>query len=238
MYQIFGLKALITAYAMIASLVATICLLIQGADVPFSVWGWPEFLWKPASVGLTVTGLLFWLLGQTGIFPALCRHTRFQKIFPDIHGEWTGALTSNWPIIEAHGTERIVNGQLLSRPSTIQIHASLFEVRLTLETNDSYSKSTTVLVGVTRDNVTSSCTFNYIYRNETLNPLPTDEQFHFGAATLTLKRIGNELVLEGPYWTNRNWKKGLNTAGIATFRKRLAAASDLAPDADGNLRGH
>jgi hypothetical protein len=224
LYQIFGVKTLAIAYAAVAAGAAVVFVVVQAVLVPPSIWGWPEFIWKPISIGLSAAAFLLWLLGQTRLFPMACRHRWTCNVFPDLDGNWEGNLTSNWPVIEARGEDGAEHRPLLNRPSTVRIHASLLEVRMTLETKDAYSNSTTILVGAAKDKVTGTCALTYVFRNETPNPKVTDEQSHFGAAVLTLKREGDELVLTGPYWTNRNWRKGLNTAGIATFRKRSTAA--------------
>ena len=86
-----------------------------------------------------------------------------------------------------------------------------------LDTKDSYSNSRTILAGVAKDPVSERCRLIYVYENTTPDPEQTDTEFHLGAAVLTLKDENGEGVLEGPYWTNRNWTKGLNTAGLARF---------------------
>lgn len=224
MYQIFGVKWLATAYAVVAAVVAVISMAVEWVGTPPAAWGWPEFVWKPVSLGLTVSAALLWLFGQTRLFPAACRHRWACNIFPDLDGEWTGELMSNWPVVEARGVEDAEKRELFARPAKARIHASLLSVTMTLETKDKYSTSRTVLVGVTKGPNPGECSLIYAYENRTPSPKNTDEQFHYGAAVLTFQREGRDLVLIGPYWTNRNWKKGLNTAGTAKFKKCHVAA--------------
>jgi hypothetical protein len=220
MYQIYGVKWLAVGYATVAAAVAILFFIIQATVVPPSVWGWPEFVWKPVSIGLSMAAAALWLLGETRIFSKICRHAWAKNILPDLDGEWVGDLSSNWPIIEGRATAGAQPPKLLSRPATVRLHVTLLSIIMTLESDNRYSNSRTILVGITKDKATGDCALTYVYENRTPNPQLTDEQMHFGAAVLTLRRDDAGLTLSGPYWTNRNWTRGQNTAGIATFRKR------------------
>jgi len=70
---------------------------------------------------------------------------------------------------------------------------------------------------------------NYMYVNYTRIPLPTDTNTHTGAARIFVKEHGEDLIMEGTYFTDRKWTEGLNTAGTITFtRSKVAASKDLA----------
>jgi hypothetical protein len=50
-------------------------------------------------------------------------------------------------------------------------------------------------------------------------PVATDSDCHEGAGSLMVEGHGNDIWMEGVYWTNRNWHLGLNTAGKITLHR-------------------
>lgn len=219
MYQIFGLQWLLKAYGAVAGLVAVLALVVQAVASPVLPWEWPGYIWAPVATGLGGAAALLWLVGETPLFPLACRHRWACSVFPDLDGEWEGELFSNWPRIAQRGETGAEPAELLGRQARVTIKARLLSVSMALDTKDAYSNSKTVLAGVTRDDTSERCCLTYVYENRTPHPKQTDAEFHLGAAMLTLKKESGGDVLEGPYWTNRNWTKGLNTAGMARFRK-------------------
>ncbi len=59
----------------------------------------------------------------------------------------------------------------------------------------------------------------YIYESHVSAPKNTDSDRHLGAARVTVPLEGRPVVLEGNYWTDRNWNLGLNTAGRIRLRR-------------------
>ena len=47
----------------------------------------------------SLSAIIFVVLGQTPLFPLLCRIPGVNKIFPDLEGAWDATLYSNWPEI-------------------------------------------------------------------------------------------------------------------------------------------
>jgi len=61
--------------------------------------------------------------------------------------------------------------------------------------------------------------FHYVYEGRVPNPIvATDNETYFGAASLRIQRDSLDLLV-GSYWTNRSWRKGINTAGNAQLRR-------------------
>lgn len=55
-----------------------------------------------------------------------------------------------------------------------------------------------------------------VFLDQPRTPKATDDLCNLGAMQLAASWDG-ETRLQGRYWTNRAWHKGLNTAGVADF---------------------
>lgn len=124
--------------------------------------GWLRAITGGASV---VSALI--ALGQTPAFPCICRLPLIRKLFSDIDGRWEGALDSNWPQIAAMANLQVGNRE--KKPVTVQICARLLHVSLTLDTHDEYSKSTTKLVSISKNQDNGCASLWCIYDNLTKN---------------------------------------------------------------------
>lgn len=213
MYQVFGIAKYLHYFGLIAAALA--CFLVAFTDAPATG------AFRIASLVVAVLIAVTLAAGQTSVFPWLCRKTALRHVFPDIDGDWNVELESNWPEIAAReGIEtpgEAPADEYLS--GTITIRARLFAVHMKLEMDTGYSASKTLFVRVEKD---AAGTFNlhYVYENQTLKPVETDSDSHFGAASLELKTHTGAPILKGRYWTNRNWEKARNTAGLVTLRRR------------------
>ena len=230
MYQLIGPAALAKWFAWLAGCIAVLTMaagLLIGRPTPAGVpllW----WFWTSLGTGVTVAGLVLFGLGNTGLFPWLCRLRPLNGIFPDLDGTWRGALASNWPLISARMPQAPAEPPAQPVPATLKVKARLLTVHLSLETDSKYSDSETVLVGVSKSGGDVPC-LAYLYLNRTPSPLPTDTGTHHGAARLELRSEDGVPTLRGTYWTDRNWEKALNTAGTAVFHK-VAAAADAPGD--------
>lgn len=214
MYQVMGWKAL-------ASFAAGLTLIVFVLWVLFAQ---PSSPWDYISIGLRsiplAVGLLA-LFGQTvPLVPRIASWKWVQRLFPNIlphlDGKWRAKLTSNWPTIAAaHG---LPGGSGAATLADVKITVRLFTVRVELLSDTKYSESETEAVRVLKNLEHGDVRLHYIYRNDTPEAKETDSGFHRGAASLRLKRPDGALpYLDGHYWTNRNWEKGLNTAGRITM---------------------
>lgn len=220
MYQTIGAAALARWFVKLAGVIAMLVMaagLLLGRPAPNGVsllwWAWTSL-----GTGATLGGAILFGLGSTGLFPKLCRLRPLRGTFPDLDGTWKGSLESNWPLVSARLES--APAQLPARPvaATLRVKARLLSVHLSLETASRYSDSETVLVGVSKSGGDVPC-LTYVYLNRTPSPLPTDTGIHHGAARLELREEDGVPTLRGTYWTDRNWQKGLNTAGAAVFHK-------------------
>ncbi|PWQ92331.1 hypothetical protein [Leucothrix pacifica] len=187
------------------------------------------FSFNLISLSLLITTGLFWLLGATPVWRKLWK--RFPQlnrwVFPDLNGVWQGEQESNWPIIErlinASSTQQeIYNADqpdvsLLKTKVTVRITANLFRVKVTLvsqprspDLSKPYSESYTYLAVPRKNPDTDAFELFYFYKNTTTNPVTTDTNSHDGAAKLEVTADGK---LKGINMTNRQWHRGMNTAG-------------------------
>jgi len=213
MYQILGIAKYLRYFGLAAAIAAAA--IVAFTDVPTS----GTFRIASAVVGGLL--LLIFMLGETPAFPWLCKRMPLSFLFPDIDGVWRVELESNWPIIaKLEGIEIGVQAPADKKLSgTITIKARLFSVHMKLDMDNKYSKSRTLFVKVEKD-AGGTVNLHYVYENTTLKPVETDSGSHFGAASLELTNSSDgEVVLEGPYWTNRNWERARNTAGLITLRR-------------------
>jgi hypothetical protein len=223
MYAVIGLPRLLTAYATSAGMVTFAILIFDTLclhKTP-SGFGWVGEIWGGIGKGMSVAAFLFGL-GETAIFPWVCRLRLISRWIPDINGRWTGSLDSNWAQISARisGENPAAAKPTQAVPINVTIKARLFSVSMTLESVSQYSYSETVTVSVLKHGAADTLRLAYIYENHTPQPEPTDSGHHFGAAYLDLFGRGNLQSLEGNYWTNRNWTKGLNTAGRIVLQRK------------------
>jgi hypothetical protein len=219
MYQTLEIKTLIKVIGALGILIFLV--LLWYAPPGDSLSGWIKHI--SAAAGFTATVLA--VFGSKWVFPHIWKLPLVQAIsFPYVAGEWTGAISSNWPVKKAM-MDAFVNGQTAqgsekldiatlgteSKRIKVTIEADLFSVMMKLETLDKYSVSYSLYVQPQRGGGLRRPRLAYIYQNDTRVPVNTDAESHFGAAFLEVSADGK--TLEGIYWTARNWTKGLNTAG-------------------------
>jgi hypothetical protein len=180
------------------------------------------------SSALTIFGLVLLIVGGSSKrrspwrwlwkrFPVLN-----DKLFPDLNGLWVGTTSSNWPVIEtmmkaAEATGGVDLKQLdaialRQDDITVTITASFFSFRVSAQLHGTDSKSHSLTERVCREKRRDTFELYYVYRQDTPSPQRTDEGSHLGAAALDIDL--ENWCLEGPYWTKRSWRQGLNTAGI------------------------
>jgi hypothetical protein len=213
MYRVIGGLKLTGYYA-----------LLVGA-IFFALWFWrrpadPAALWRLFTTAAAVAGAATFLLGQTPVFPFLCRYTPLRYLFPDIDGEWHAMLGSNWPQI---ATLAGLPAETKPVTGTMRIKARLFTVKLrytSISPEPEYLRSHTLSVNINKDTDDGELRLFYVYEGIARIPKSTDSSHHYGAAYLDLIDVGpNGLRLSGLYWTNRNWNQGFNTAGTIELKR-------------------
>lgn len=172
-----------------------------------------------------VTGLL-WFVGETPLFPWISRHVPgMWRYFPDIDGVYDVEVESNWPIVNRKVTpdpSTPIRSLLQSKMGTVTITARLFSIRMRLTMTDRYSTSDVVLTGLSQREGDPYAVLFYVFESRVPVPEASDSESHLGACRLVVPMQREIAVLEGTYWTNRNWQKGLNTAGVIRLTKKTA----------------
>jgi hypothetical protein len=215
MYQILGIRNLLSGYSFLA---AAIAVALSGFAHPATFRDWIGIV----SMGASAAAVVFGVLGQTQLFPRICRWPVVCNFLPDIDGTWVGEVNSNWPRVRQRLSGEGVfleEVPLQKVPVSVHIKARLLTVTMKLESEGSYSRSETLGVQLSRDPVSGSDRLVYVFKNDTRMAKPTDDSSHLGAGSLDVVRVGKRIELQGSYWTNRAWPKGLNTAGAISLRR-------------------
>ena len=171
------------------------------------------------SVSVIAVSALVFFVGQTSVFPWLCGLPGVWRIFPNINAEYTVDISSNWSIIEARAAGRQPDTSpygapvLFNRVGKAKISARLAQIDMTLAMDDRYLSSETLTCSLQRHRGERKPVLFYVYDSHVSAPKSTDSQRHLGAARLAIPLERCPKVLEGNYWTDRNWHQGLNTAG-------------------------
>tara|TARA_R110000787_G_scaffold42334_3_gene104116 strand:- start:580 stop:1242 length:663 start_codon:yes stop_codon:yes gene_type:complete len=178
-----------------------------------------------ASISVITVSALVFVIGQTALFPKLCRLPGMWRLFPNIDGEYEVEISSNWSVIKARneGREPEVSSDgdvaLFNRVGKATIMARLTRIDMSLTMDDGYLTSETVTCSLRRDRGERRPVLFYIYESHVSAPKNTDSDRHLGAARVTIPLERRPKVLEGNYWTDRNWHLGLNTAGRIRLRR-------------------
>lgn len=206
MYQVVGLWKILTSFALVAALLALALAQIRS---PIQIGE----IWRLGSFAVSLTGALMLALGQTPLFPLLCRLPVVRSVFPPIDGEWIGRLNSNFPQIAKAFRLTSNTGPVVAK---FTIKARLFNVRISsvsVSPRPGYMRSDTTAFRISKSAHTDRIVVHYVYDAFVGEPDQSDVDSFYGAARLVLLDEGSELSLEGTYWTDRNWQKGYNTAG-------------------------
>lgn len=197
---LFGPRVFFDGFAWIVGVLGTISIVL-GYD---KAWA---FIARP------------WLLRLFGIPPLL--------------GQWHGTIRSNYPRVDALRTSArdassdrkdadspafVDTHPLLVREASLQVVGSLWKIKVVLVTGPAGDRHQ----GIRSESVVSRAIRTadgtievwYVYRAVNHDePAGNDTKDHLGAAILTFGVEG----CTGVYWTERNWSKGMNTAGRMEF---------------------
>lgn len=183
---------------------------------------------------VSILGTLSVLLGYEKPW-ALVARPQLLRFFgiPPMVGNWRGTIRSNYSRMDALrtsardlGSDRIDadspvfidNHPLLIREASLQVVASLWKIKVILVTGPAEDRHQ----GIRSESVVSRAIRTadgnievwYVYRAVNHDePAGNDGKDHLGAAILTFGLNG----CTGVYWTERNWSKGMNTAGRMAF---------------------
>ncbi len=172
-----------------------------------------EFLGLFSKTGFVLSLVVFGV-GQSPIFPWLCKHWPLNLLVPSLDGSWRGTISSNWPVIAAAHKIKDKDGKDFTNtvtPVSADICVRLFSISIELKSDTGYQNSKTLTCAL-KKNSHRGFELSYVYKSSVLDPKLSDEQGFYGAGLIDFTSR-NPSDLEGVCWTNRKWKAGHNTAG-------------------------
>lgn len=226
MYRIFGPKMWIVVTAYVAAAVASI-FAILGYNPPLGT----AVLMVQAIVAaafMTQAWRLIWHW-----FPWLNR-----LVFPDLNGEWDVVSTGNYPRIRrlldsAAGKAGPIDmefghEEVLPALTPVHLRATIKQswLRIHIKIWDSNRKtpieeSNTICVQPIAAGEHSPPGLLYLYHQVNRTDGPADDRDFYGAARVWIKDGHDEM--SGNAWTDRKWRRGMNTAATITLTKSSVA---------------
>ena len=180
---------------------------------------------RAASIAVIAITVLLFALGETWLFPRICRMPAVWRMFPDIDGQYLVEISSNWSVITSRSNGRSADmtadgdDSLFRKVGKATISCRLTRIDIRVEMDDEYLTSETIVCSLQRESGKRNANLYYVYDSHVSTPKNTDSDRHLGAARLTIPEESRPTLLKGNYWTDRNWHKGLNTAGQILFRR-------------------
>lgn len=186
----------------------------------------------PSDVGLPLKilaiCLMFYLVGEATLFPMLSRLPVLWRLFPNIDGDYLVEVRSNWSaprrrLSASDSTYFDCDASPYSKIGRARIETSLLGLRMRLVARRGRKCSEAVVCVLRRDRTSNLPVLFYIF--DSADP-KCGYQRHLGAARLSIPAERYPEILEGTYWTARDWQEGLNTAGDIRLRRVTATAGE------------
>lgn len=156
-----------------------------------------------------------------------------SAVFPDLNGSWNVEIESNWPIIDAirkaakdGGPRFDVLSESARLPEFQRLHfcatidQGWFSTKVTLVSDGQsiLKSSNTLFVQLLPASDMEEKRIAMTFKQQNSPPrVATDQQEFFGSAILVVSEHGQSM--EGQYWNNRSWDRGLNAAGVVRMRR-------------------
>ncbi|MBC5782360.1 hypothetical protein H8N03_05355 [Ramlibacter sp. USB13] len=174
---------------------------------------------------VTVFTLVTILAGKFLWTPLASTRWFSDAVFADVSGDWEGVLQS---AAAAQSGTRAPGDKV-----EVHIEQDFFQLAITFTSNARRTDSHTITVWPERDVATRRQRLWYIYEARTPGPLPGDPAVYQGAGFIDVRQARSGRVLDGLYWTNRNWQRNAHTAGIMRLHRAgsapASAPSTVAP---------
>jgi hypothetical protein len=198
---------------------------IEWASIGFSAiydYGLIAFISKSISISVIIAAIL----GHHAVIDWIWRRIPLLNlVVPNLNGTFELKNCSNWNIKKQmlDAFNGVPPSGEMQEPSftvmgTLNIKMGLFRIRMSYlpaENGPSRSRSEVLSASIHADPHSDFYRVDYIYKATVAQPSrETDEQAFYGAAQFQLvKESGLPSRMDGHYWTNRAWNRGLNTAG-------------------------
>lgn len=232
MYKIYPVKSLVFLTALITLFVfLAIELLTSAFGMEIRLLAIPGIVWL-IMVAFTVNPIwrFFWKCSKKVSFLNLNK-----RVFPDLNGEWEMALESNWSrqeqILDAAFDQRqsfdmrtcgeddlkpLWKMQLLAK-----IEQSWWSIKITVTNPNQDSpirKSQTYIVNPRKKGEREPASLCYFYDQVNDTDNLADDPIFSAAACLSYDETND--CLEGTFWTARQWRRAINTAGRLTLKRK------------------
>lgn len=148
-----------------------------------------------------------------------CRRLGLRLWYPDLNGVWEGELKSTFRAPSRDGSV-VIRMRIEQRWSGVTVS--------TVGRGPRGSSSDTVLAAPRRED--ERFVLWQVFRGESLDRLPTDEQVFYGTSRLTYDPVTQ--TIRGAHWTNRAAQHQLNTAGSFELR-RISSDPQANPPSEG-----
>ena len=230
MYRIFPVKALIYAAALLAvGVFLAIELATSAFDIEVRRLAIPSIVWA-ICVALTWNPIWRWVWAvskKVGWLPDLGHH-----VFPDLNGKWAMTLRSNWSrqmqLLDAAADRRRSFdprtceadelAELLPVSLVAEIEQSWWSIKITVtnpRADTPIKNSTTYIVMPRKRSETERPSLCYFYSQQNDTDNQADDLSFDAAACLFYDNEKDQL--EGTFWTARQWRRSINTAGALTL---------------------
>lgn len=238
MIRYFSIKNLIYIASLLAGVVAFGSIYFRILNNPLEAEGseferaYSLFLFVVNSAGYSVVimAAIIFLLSITPIWNAIWKISTFLGLgYPYINGTYDVYLSSSWPLIKANlagdsnGNEELTISAPVKNNSYLIIDIGLFGSRIEMiRINDEdavIDRSRIVAYDLLWPCDGLPYRLSYVYNQDnTISRIEdTDVDSFYGAALI---KILSSEELRGLYWTNRNWRKGLNSAGEIVLKRQ------------------
>jgi hypothetical protein len=199
-------------------------------------WGWASDVFG----SITIAGVFLGILSRPTTVDWLWRQIPALNVWvaPNLNGEYVLETSSNWSIqkrmldcVDGRSSTPSAappdDSELLRVSGKLTIRLGLLSIEAHYVPNTaeaSRSESFIVTAGVESPRRDGCFWFHYVFEGRVPNPIATtDSDTYYGAASLRVEH-GSTDKMEGYYWTNRSWRKGINTAGKARITRSAQSA--------------
>lgn len=202
MWRVVPLEWLISYFIFGAGLCAALVWLAQGQPNYARLKGMKRF--KAYATTLYTTVTLFTVatvLAGKFLWTPLAGMPWFaDRVFHDISGRWVGTMQAGAG----------------SAPATVEVEVEqdFFALEIRLDAASRTSDARTIAVWPERDLRARAQRVWYVYESRLRQPPSTEVPVHQGAGVVEVRAAPGGIMLDGLYWTNRNWQRNGNPAGL------------------------
>ena len=167
---------------------------------------------------VTVFTIITLLVGRFLWSPLASTRWFSDAVFADVSGDWEGVL-------QAAAAGQAAGSRAPADHVEVHIDQDFFQLQITFTSNHRRTDSRTIAVWPERDVASRKQRLWYVYEARTPGPLPGDPAVYQGAGFIDVRQARSGRLLEGLYWTNRNWQRNAHTAGLLRLHPAGSGAS-------------